>query len=789
MNAVVNEAGAVGAASPKISWDGKVHSYRPLPDWRDRVSPRLRFHEEAADDLDPVTYEVIRHRLWMINMAHGETITRVSGSPMLSSLDFNMSILTEDAELLLSAPYVQYLNTPAPLGIRYIMEKYSDQPGIEDGDVYCGNDPWIGACHQMDVLIACPIFVDGQLFAWAANAGHQYDMGGVVPGGWPQKAEDVFSDPVCLPPFKLVEKGVMRKDLEAMYVRQSRMPDLVALDLRAQLAGVNFAREQIVDMCRQFGAATVKAAMRRILAHSQRAFQEKLRRIPDGTWSEVRYLDEALPGDRRTYRTQLNITKKGDQLIIDNKGTDPQTIGTNGITYASWSGSILGTFAVTTIYEQLFAVGGAARQIDYQPEPGLLTCVDFPAEASGGIMQVVTLGGAAQTLIARMLGTDPQLKQDAVASGPDFQLPVLTGYNDRGAYFGQALLEGMGGGSGARSYRDGVETSGPCYSPLSMVTNVETVEQWYPILYLYRYEGCDGGGAGKWRGGTGTVVAITQYRARSIEVITNTSGQSVSTHNAMGINGGYPSPAAHYRVLKDTNLLELFRQKRMPGRADELAAREDFRLRAKSNGTPIGPGDVVELRTVGGGGYGDPIEREPARVATDVRNGYVSSAVAHEVYGVALDAAGKVDDEGSVARRRRILAERAVWRPATSIAGTAEAIASTPAVPPSGEPPRAIHEYVVARDAKGRRELACARCDHELGSYGGNYKHHLLVDEGPLTLIPTNQDPAVFLDDQMVFRRYCCPGCQVLMAMEVARSGDPVRPEVLLDAGPAQMNR
>ena len=771
---------AAKAHEAKYTWDGRIHSYRPLPDWHDRVSPSLKFYEEVEEDLDPITYEVIRHRLWMINMAHGETITRVSGSPMLVGLDFNMSILTEDAELLLSAPYVQYLNTPAPLGIRYIMERYSDAPGIEEGDIYCGNDPWIGACHQMDVLIACPVFVDGKLFGWVANAGHQYDMGGVVPGGWPQKAEDVFSDPVTLPPFKLIEKGVMRKDLETMYVRQSRMPDLVALDLRAQIAGVVFARDQLLDMCEQFGAATVKAAMRRLLSHSQSAFQDKLQRIPDGTWSEVRYLDESLPGDRGTYRTQLNITKQGDRLIIDNKGTDAQTTGTNGITYATWSGSILGTFAVTTIYEQLFAVGGAARQIDYEPEPGLLTCVDFPGETSGGIMQVVNLGGAAQTLIARMLGTDPELKTDVVASAPDFQLPVLTGFNDRGDYFGQALLECMGGGSGARSYRDGVETSGPPYSPLSMVTNVETVEQWYPILYLYRYEGCDGGGAGRWRGGTGAVCAITPYRARSIEVITNTTGQSISTHNAIGINGGYPSPAAHYAVFKDTNLLEVFKQKRMPARASDLETGNGFRLRAKSNGTPLFDGDVFELRPVGGGGYGDPLDREPERVVADVANGYVSTEVANSIYGVVLTASRELDQAATEWRRKAIVDERSQWRPASALPGSAEALAAARTVAATGEPPRAVHEYVVAQDTGAEREYACTRCGQSLGGYGGNYKHHLLVHEGPTTLIPTNQDAKVFIDDEMLFRRYCCPSCKTLMAMEVVRAGDPVRAEMML---------
>ena len=196
-------------SADEAGWDGRKQSYRPRSDWHDRISSGLRFNNDEAESVDAITFEVIRQKLWTVNIAHGETITRISGSPLLASLDFNMSILTEDAEVVLNAPYVQFLNAGAPLGIRYILETYSDQPGIGEGDIFCCNDPWIGACHQMDVLFAAPVFVDGTLFGWVANAGHQYDLGGIVPGGWPQNAPDVYSDPIVLPPFKMVEAGVM----------------------------------------------------------------------------------------------------------------------------------------------------------------------------------------------------------------------------------------------------------------------------------------------------------------------------------------------------------------------------------------------------------------------------------------------------------------------------------------------------------------------------------------------------------------------------------------------------
>jgi N-methylhydantoinase B len=755
------------------NWNGRTHSYRPKPDWRTRISADLPLHREAADDLDPVTFEVLRQKLWTMNLAHGETIVRISGSPLLASLDFNMSILTEDAEVVLNAPYVQFLNAGAPLGIRYILETLSGSPGIDDGDIFCCNDPWIGACHQMDVLFAAPVFVEGQLFGWVANAGHQYDLGGIVPGGWPQNAEDVYSDPIVLPPFKMVEKGELRPDLEALYLRQSRVPDLVALDLRAQIAGIVFARDQIIALAKRYGAGTVKAAMRRMLDQAQESFREKIARLPDGTWTEVRYLDEALPGDRATQRTQLNVTKRGDRITVDNVGSDNQTPGTNGIPFTSWSGSITGIISVSMLYEQLFAYGGSERQIDYEPTPGLLTCVDYPTAVSGGILQAIPMMNAIQAVLSRMMACDPDLRHDLVAPCADFMLPVLIGFDDRGKYFGQAILDAFGGGSGARSFGDGVDTSGPTFSPLSMVLNVELIEQWYPILFLYRKEDTDGGGAGQWRGGGGIRSGVTPYRAQSMTVVTNTGGQCVSAQNSPGLFGGLPSPAGHYLVSSGTDLSAWRDRQTVPASIHDLKADHTAPLRAKSNGAPLNDGDVMEIRVGGGGGYGDPLDRDPARVARDIRLGYTSKEAAASIYGVALSNGGDVDEAATTAARDKLRTGRASWRQSGAVNGA-------PRTAATGEPARLVHATIESVDHDGERVLACDRCGHRYCGHGGNYKAAALVDEAPVTAIPSAADPAFYVDEKLVLRRYCCPGCHVQVCAEIAKADEPIEWEMRL---------
>jgi len=763
-------------ASPTVAWDGRLQSYRPPSDWMKHVSSDLVLHDVCEAAIDPVTFEVIRNRLWMINIAHGETLTRISGSPVFQSLDFNMCLLTEQAEIAMNAPYLQNLGTGTSLAIRYVMEQYSDAPGIHEDDIFVSTDPWIGAVHQMDVMLIAPIFVEGKLFGWVTNAGHQYDRGGVVPGGWPQNAPDVYSDPTILKPFKLVEKGVVRKDLEAMYLRQSRMPDLLALDLRAQIAGCRFAVRQMRDLCTHFGAGTVKAAMRRVIDNAQKSLQDKLSRIPDGRWSQVRYFDERMPGDRNSYRVQVNLTKKGDRLIVDNQGTDRQVEGPLNFVFAAFAGQFMGVVAVTMLYEQMFSTGGAERQIDFDMTPGLISCADYPAAISGGVMSVVVHTNALMQAIGAMLACVPEFKSDVIAAGPGWPMLVLAGSNDAGGYFGTALMDAVAMGSGARGDRDGIDTGGATWSPLMKLLNAEEVEQFYPIVYLYRQELEDSGGAGRYRGGVGMKFAFTPYRAREISAITNTGGQDASTHGATGLFGGWPSPTCHYLVRKGTNLADVFAGRQVPHSIDELTSDQDHFLRGKSNGTILLAGDVVEGTFMGGGGYGDPLLREAEVVAKDVALGYVSREAAERIYGVILTDHGTADEHATEARRRALRAERRQWSPVSAGIGGNIAV-HTPA---TGEPPRPVHEYVEARDEGSHRVLACTVCGHVLSDYTGNYKNGLLVHIAPVTDIPMVRDPSYFIDEPVEFRQYCCASCQTQMATEVLCAKEPVLAEMML---------
>jgi N-methylhydantoinase B len=517
--------------------------------------------------------------------------------------------------------------------------------------------------------------------------------------------------------------------------------------------------------------------MKRTMDQAQRSFSEKLARIPDGKWSEVKYVVERMPGEREAYPIQVNLTKQGDRLIADNYGTHPQVVGPLPFTYSGFAGSILAAFAITTLYEQLFALGGAERQIEYRAEPGTLTCVNYPAAVSGSVANIMTNFAAAQACIARMLACDPELSKDVLAGAAEWPLALIAGTDDRGNYFGSSILDPCGQGGGARSWTDGVNTGGMAVSPLSRLLNVEDVEQWYPIIYLYRRELAESGGHGRFRGGVGLDWAITPYHAGAIEIATNTGGLGLAATNGEGLMGGYPAVAHTLRLTQGTNLSEWFADGRVPTDIEKLKSQSSRALRGKTNSTPLNEGDVFSGTVVGGGGFGDPLDRDLGLLAADLAASYLSLESAHVVYGVVLADDGTIDADATDTRRAALREERRAWPLVAELHPDERAEDPLSA---TGEPARAVHESVVLRDEGSERILACAKCEQPLGGARSNYKRALALSEEPITIIPGAPDPAEIIDRAIVFRRYCCPGCQTLMTTEVVREGDPIIEDMLL---------
>jgi N-methylhydantoinase B len=759
------------ALSAPLSWDGKVYPYIAPKDLK--IDSRLKLHRAVAGKLDPITYEVLRYALWNLNVEHGNTIVKVSGSPIAAySHDFNPALLDENGDFVLFGPFLQYLSSAVGSAVKWTMEYRSENPGIHDGDIFLTNDPWVGATHQSDVALLAPVFWKGELFGWVANSLHQWDMGGTSPGGFNPIAEDVFWESAVIPPIKIVEGGVLRRDLEESYIRHSRMPNLVALDLRAEIAGCNVARDRLLTLLKRYGAGVVKAAMRKIQDDSEKAFVRRLETIPDGAWSASTWLELKAAGDRNLYRNALTLTKRGDKLIFSNAGSAPQE-GALNCTYIAWRGAIASMISVQMLYDQMFAVEGAYRHMEFEAEPGTITCASFPGAVSSGpaltVLQTISL---ASLVISKMLAssTDPELRGEVMSlmGTAAFPIAAMSGINQHHNMYASFLLEPLGAGLPATSYRDGIDTGGLAFDMQSMMPNAEENEWFYPILYLWRKELPDSGGAGKYRGGNSGEFAIIAHDTDRVNMYL------ASAHNAipgLGQFGGMPGAPSHYLMYRgDGGLSRSAQTQHIPSSVEELTGKME-RLPPKAYGVPLNAGDVFILGWSGASGYGDPLDRDLSLIAKDLRDGSATRQWVEKINGVIFDSTGAIDAQRTSTKRDELRRARIINVPGRKHRAKLNLSTARP-----------VAENLVLATTPGENLLGCARCGAALCLANENYKEYCACTEGGVAGVnPYAMDPSIFIDQDVVFRSYACPECGVTLATGIELKTDHPHWDLRLD--------
>jgi N-methylhydantoinase B len=718
------------------------------------ISPKLRlFPYEERHEVDPITLEVVAHKLWQINDEQGQTLKKISGSPVATDAnDFNVVLCDELGDIVNIGPYYLPHAANVDFMVKWTVINRSDNPGIHPDDMFLCNDPWIGALHPQDVAVLSPIFVDDRLFAWTGSTIHQVDLGGVNIGSWCVDAEDHFAEGMTYPPIKIVEQGVIRKDIEDVYLRRSRAPALVGLDLRAHIASNNVAKQRMLELVDRYGAKTINVVMKKQMDYAEQRFRERLRRIPDGTWRCETYQEVCKSGDRGVYKTALAMTKRGDELEFDFTGSDPNA----GMINCTRAGAVGGsTVAILPLlcYDFPWALGGLHRALKFVTPVGTIINAEFPHGVSmGSIAGTWSATNAANNCIARMLTSVPEL-QDRLLSGcvGSWTTVIASGLDNNKLPFVTMIMDCMAGGWGARSFADGVDTAGLMAAITGQCPNVETNEGLYPILYLYRRETKDSGGPGEYRGGMGATSCWIPYDTdgRPIELVLATFGQAFPA--AFGVDGGYPANTAMYKMMRGADVDEWFARGEIP--TDISLLRGELEYLAPKCETQEMPQDVFEHTWSGGGGYGDPLDRQPLNVLADVLNDAVSVEAAEALYGVVVK--DRAVDKGATERKRaQIRADRV---------GNADVRPRKASKTSNGGRPISRH-LVLQPD----NNVACANCDHVVGAAGKNYKLQLIRKDNEVRQAnPLSVDSKMFIDPEMQFRQYFCPSCAVQVETEV----------------------
>jgi N-methylhydantoinase B len=730
----------------------ELFSSRPVdPDELARSLPTaLPVHsvtQEQVDGLDPLTYEVVRHRLWSVTDEMGEALKRMSGSPIVTDAnDFDFAISDELGQEVQVGLYNTMLVGAVDLAIYWTLQHRAVNPGIVEGDMFLCNDPWVGGgLHQNDVIVYQPVFHDGELFAWTSAIAHQPDLGGVGLGSFSPAAQDVFSESLPTPPVKVVRDGRLQRDVADLWVRRSRVPMLIGLDLRAKIGANNVGAERLHALIDQYGADTVKAVMKRMMSDAESRLRAKLTSLPDGSWSATGYQDQSHEGDRNLHKITVKTTKSGDHLTFDFTGTDPQA-GVINCTYAGMRGGVMLALLPILAGDIPWSAGGLMRCFDLVTEEGTLNNATFPAAVSRGPIGPAWLTGSlVAECLAQMLDRDLELGRNVQATCcGTWDTAVIAGLDERGeqpAPFLSIIMEPMAGGYGARPHADGIDTGGLFCIPMGRVPDVEMTEFLYPVLTLWRREVPDSGGPGRHRGGLGASIAITPHGTSvPMGLVLASAGKAVA-QNA-GLCGGHPGNSGLDVVARQSRVMDLLAAGTMPSTLAEVS--DTIEIGQNYASSYLAPGEVFQMTWQGGGGYGDPLTRDPEAVAHDLRERKVTDGAAVGVYGVvvtdgAVDAAATADE-----RDRLRSARKARSRPLGEPRGSVDV---------SGA--RRIDDNLVELSGG---EVACGHCGQGLGEVE---RLGVALYEGP----PTDAGPQIlanaadYVDAPVVFRQYCCPSC------------------------------
>lgn len=639
-----------------------AYKAKPLEESRRLIGdfPIHTVTQEQIDAVDPLTYEVVRHRLAAIVGEMGDALKRMSGSLVVTDAnDFGATILDENGDSVIVGLYNTQLAACADMATKWTMENRSRSPGIRPGDMFLTNDPWVGGgLHQNDVSVMAPLFHGGEFFGWTMAICHQVDLGGVSPGSWSVEGRDVFWESTPIPPVKIVENGQLRSDIEDVYLRRSRVPTTVALDLRAKIGANKVALERLTSLISKYGATTVKAVMKRQMDDAERRLRAKLRELPDGEWSAVAHQDSFRAGDRAIYKIVLTMRKADDRLTFDFTGTDREVEGFCNCTYAGLRGGIMPVMMAMLCGDIPWAPGGIYRCFDVISEPGTLNNCNFPAGVGkASVGSAWATQNVVSECVAMMLDMHPEHRKSlmCVCCGT-WDLAVIGGVDQRGAPFITLVSDPMAGGFGARVDQDGVDTGGLHCIPMGRIADVELNEYSYPILYIWRREEADSGGPGRFRGGTGGSSCIIAHDSPIDRVHLVVSATGKALPQAAGMSGGFPAGTQYNVLSRNTTVWEQFAAGSIPTTLDEIGGEKDVLQQHLE--TSLGRKDTYYLHWQGGGGYGDPLLREPSMVAKDLATGKVSTRGAHEVYGVTLGSDGSVDQAGTKALRERLREER-----------------------------------------------------------------------------------------------------------------------------------
>ncbi|SNB72002.1 N-methylhydantoinase B [Arboricoccus pini] len=590
-----------------------------------------------SQSLHPVTFEVLKNAFITAVDQMGEQVLRTCYSFVIYNRDFSSALHDASGDSIAQgnhdiAVHVGTLHLTCKDAIRVFNGE------MREGDVYLVNDPYAGGTHFPDVRVIRPIFVDGEVIAFAQSNGHWSDVGGSVPGSFDVGAKDMFKEGLRITPVRIYDGGRFCHDVANMIAANTRDPASIIGDMMSQSEATRVAERELLRLVGKYGKATVVQGFAEVQDYVERATRQRIAALPDGTWETVDHIDRDPAGAEGLIPIRIKLSIKGDEVVYDFTGSHP-CIGTlyNSAFGTTFSAVVAG---MKTFFPDLPLNSGFYRPIKVIAPDDSVVSARWPVAVTGFLMPFEKIMNSIYEIWSKIM------PERAMSCAFNLEY-LLTGGRDRRADAASIFMfyDWLPGGWGARNGKDGANVTTACFGTGLMAQPVEGQERTSPILCNEMEILTDSPGPGRWRGGAGVRKTSTLGEADQavISYICDRERAIV-----WGTNGGLPAMPHGLKLVR------------------RASGKEEW-LGTIFSDVPIEKGDVFSRPTSGGGGFGDPLLRDPALVVEDVADDYVSIERAAKDYGVVIEvvdrdlAEFKVDEAATKLLRAEIRAARASW--------------------------------------------------------------------------------------------------------------------------------
>jgi N-methylhydantoinase B len=552
-----------------------------------------------APKIDPITRSVVQHRLGSIVTEMGEAMLRTSYSQILnSSRDFSLAICDTRGRLIAQAEHIPVHVGALPWATRAVEERFKD---VAPGDVILLNDPYHGGSHLPDLTAFVPIFDGERRLLWTIVRAHQSDIGGGTHGGYNPSAREIYQEGLRIPPIKLYEAGRPRDDLLDLLALNIRNPREFRGDLAAMLGAAHLGGRRLSRLFAEFGAPTVEAAIEAILDAAEQQTRAVVSTWKDGVFHGEAFLDDDGHG-RSDIRISAKVTKKGSDVEVDLSDSDPQSTSFVNSSHANMQAAVAMAFAYL-IDPDIPKNDGALRPLKVIARQGTIVWAD-----PGRPVTLCTSHPSNEIVEAIVKALSASCPERAMAGWSRRFRIAIQGEDPRnGRNFIWHMFQARPGG-GASSGGDGYSSIGEWHTVGGLkFGSIEVAEVRFPLHFRLHEFRAGSGGDGQFRGGLGVSLDLVLETAKS--ALGNTAGEG-TRHGPCGMLGGEDGAPHRYRLISQGN--------------------EPRELRTKEVGIEIRPGDCLEVRSSGGGGWGPPARRSAEARERDREQGLIADGMAEQ---------------------------------------------------------------------------------------------------------------------------------------------------------------